>query len=360
MCFRFVTDFVVGRLPSAGRLFGGTHFDSVQWAFCGLGNESPTKLPSADTTRLVQHEWVLGYFQLLLRWLLRHSRGRGLVAGLLARVVHGDRVAGGWGIARGGGVRVRGKWTPLGCGGPFDRLRANGEGSKRACDVGWWGCAAARRTSGYRLSPVRRWRVWEVGEAETAPRRAPALDTGFRRYDGGGSAGRAGAGGYGGPFDRLRANGKGAKRACDVGWWGCAAARRTSGYRLSPVRRWRVWEVGEAETAPHRAPALDTGFRRYDCGGSAGRAGAGGDGGPPSCALRTGFDRLRANGRSLSVGIPAFSGMAVLSLAALRQAQGERNRASPLRFSWGRCALWGADWARRRGLRRRPCLWRCR
>ena len=127
----------------------------------------------------------------------------------------------------------------------------------------------------------------------------------------GGGAGHAGAGGGGGPpscalrtgFDRLRANGEGSKRACDVGWWGRAAARRTSGYRLSPVRRWRVWEVGEAETAPHRAPALDTGFRRYDGGGSAGRAWAGGCGGP--------FDRLRANGiahRPAPVGSGTVSG----------------------------------------------------
>ena len=73
----------------------------------------------------------------------------------------------------------------------FDRLRANGEGSKRACDVGWWGRAAARRTSGYRLSPVRRWRVWEVGEAETPPRRAPALDSRFTRERRVGVAGKS-------------------------------------------------------------------------------------------------------------------------------------------------------------------------
>ena len=97
-------------------------------------------------------------------------------------------VHGPWGEGSGGmGGRARGrcqgagKWGVVCGGGPpscalrtgFDRLRANGEGSERACDVGWWGRAAARRTSGYRLSPVRRWRVWEVGEAETPPRRHP-------------------------------------------------------------------------------------------------------------------------------------------------------------------------------------------
>ena len=108
---------------------------------------------------------------------------------------------------------------------------------------------------------------------------------------------RAGAVGGGGPFDRLRANGI-SKRACDVGWWGRATARRTSGYRLSPVRRWRVWEVREAEAPragplpwvpafarttvggggaacrycvglPHPAP-LDSCLRRNDAGSSAG------------------------------------------------------------------------------------------
>ena len=211
-----------------------------------------------------------------------------------------------------------GRAGAVGGGGPFDRLRANGI-SKRACDVGWWGRAAARRTSGYRLSPVRRWGgpVWEVpwvpARGGGAPRRAPALGSRFRENDGGRgerrweSAGRAGAVGGGGPFDRLRANGN-AKRACDVGWWGRAAARRTSGYRLSPVRRWRVWEVGEAETAPPRpCPApkarwVPAGFR----GNFAGRL----ERGRPACR----GSRLRGND----------------------------------------------DTARRRGLRRRPCLWRCR
>ena len=71
-----------------------------------MGNESPTKLAFADTTRLVQSEWVLGDFRRVSRRFLRHSRGRGLVAGVLARVVHGRRVGEGTAFAQWGGVRV--------------------------------------------------------------------------------------------------------------------------------------------------------------------------------------------------------------------------------------------------------------
>ena len=85
-----------------------------------------------------------------------------------------------------------------------------------------------------------------IGDGDgPSPRTCPGFPL-SRERRWGGAVGRAGAGGGGGPFDRLRANGI-SKRACDVGWWGRAAARRTSGYRLSPVRRWRVWEVREAE-----------------------------------------------------------------------------------------------------------------
>ena len=105
-----------------------------------------------------------------------------------------------------------------------------------------------------------------------------------------GCAGRAGAVGGGGPFDRLRANGI-SKRVCDVGWWGRVAARRTSGYRLSPVRRWRVWEVREAEAAPRRAPALGSRFRREDGGGSG-----------PLAGFVSGY-------RTPPLWIPAFAGM---------------------------------------------------
>ena len=56
-------------------------------------------------------------------------------------------------------------WVPA-----FARTTVGGSGGTRG---GWWGRAAAWRTSGYRLSPVRRWRVGEVREPETAPRPPP-------------------------------------------------------------------------------------------------------------------------------------------------------------------------------------------
>ena len=64
-----------------------------------------------------------------LRMLLRHSWGRGLVAGVLARVVHGRRVGEGTAFVQWGGVRVEGAsggGAPFVC--PQDRLRqAQGE-----------------------------------------------------------------------------------------------------------------------------------------------------------------------------------------------------------------------------------------
>ena len=65
----------------------------------------------------------------LLRMLPRHSWGRGLVAGVLARVVHGRRVGEGTAFVQWGGVRVEGAsggGAPFEC--PQDRLRqAQGE-----------------------------------------------------------------------------------------------------------------------------------------------------------------------------------------------------------------------------------------
>ena len=154
-----------------------------------------------------------------------------------------------------------------------------------------------------------------------------------------------------GPFDRLRANGI-SKRACDVGWWGRAAARRTSGYRLSPVRRWRVWEVSrERRRDPRRAPALGSRRRRERRWGGVGRAAAGGGGG----ALRQaqGERNLEARLRCGLVGAcrrpaDAFAGMTRVvrndgggvPRGGWRQAQGERN---PKRA----CGLVGACPARR-------------
>ena len=164
---------------------------------------------------------------------------------------------------------------------PFDRLRANGN-AKRACDVGWWGRAAARRTSGYRLSPVRRlgvfgtrggwwWRralrqaqgerrgceatpaMWVGGGVR--PPGAP-LDTGFRLYDGGGSEKferrrrRRAA-----PLPRvpaLRENdggGSGGNGRC--WWWGASPGYRTVG-AAAPLDSPFDFPQGER---PHHGPA---------------------------------------------------------------------------------------------------------
>ena len=223
-------------------------------------------------------------------------------------------VRGAWEEGRGGdGVGAMGSCQGVfGCGGwwwwrapfecpqdrPFDRLRANGEGAKCACDVGWRGRAAARRTSGYRLSPVRRWRVWEVGEAE-APRAAPLpwVPAKAGTTVGGGCAGRAGAVGGGGPrpaplpwvpaFARTTEGGVcGTRGSC---WWrralrqaqgerrGCEARLRCGlvGACRRPAHLWipafagtTMAGVGSSRGggAPRRAPALGSRFRENDGG----------------------------------------------------------------------------------------------
>ena len=224
-------------------------------------------------------------------------------------------VFGGWGcgIGDGDGPAPR---PALG-----SRFRENDGGGSGGTRGGWWGRAAARRTSGYRLSPVRRWRVWEVREAETAPRRAPALGSRFRENDGGGVCGTrtlCGAGPGGALLDRLRANGI-AKRACDVGWWGSAAARRTSGYRLSPVRR--LAGVGSARGAgdgPAPRPALGSRFRENDGGGGVRDA-------RELCGARALW--IPGSGRTESRTTPA---MGLVGDAAARAASGYR--LSPLRL----------------------------
>ena len=114
-----------------------------------------------------------------------------------------------------------------------------------------------------------------------APRRAP-LDTGFRRYDDGGL--RVGkcwrCWGAGAPFecpqDRLR-------QAQGERTWG-AGLRRGMGDAMG-------------EETPRAAPLWIPAFAGTTM-GVCGSASAGGVGvrGPPSSALRTGFDRLRGNG----------------------------------------------------------------
>ena len=237
-------------------------------------------------------------------------------------------------------------------GGPFDRLRARCEaragvgggvpppgapldtGFRRYDDGGCGKFERRRRPAprpcpGFPLSRERRW-----GGAGAAcrfcvglPHPAP-LDSCLRRNDAGSSAGttvgecgtRGGCGWGREPFDRLRANGI-SKRACDVGWWGRAAARRTSGYRRRALRRWlrangsldrrscsnhapMPWVSGsgangtapapldsclrrnDARRRPHPAPlapALGSRFRENDGGGRVRDArGLRGGGGDPS------------------------------------------------------------------------------
>ena len=214
---------------------------------------------------------------------------------------------------------------------PQDRLRqAQGErrgfGARLRCGL----VGACRRPAHLWIPAFAGTTMAGVGSRRGGDAPAPGPCPGFplsreRRW---GSAGHAGAGGGGGRpscalrtgFDRLRANGEGSKRACDVGWWGRAAARRTSGYRLSPVRRWRVWEVGEAETAPHRRPCPGFPLPRER------RLGV--------CGTRGGWWRRRAH-----EGGPQDR---------LRQAQGERNRASPCPFGFGHSIGVGAGISRER------------
>ena len=189
------------------------------------------------------------------------------------------------------------------------------------------------------------------------------LDTGFRRYDDGGcgkfESRRRPCPGFPlsrerrlgerwdarglvvveGPFDRLRANGI-SKRACGVGWWGRAAAWRTSGYRLSPVRRWRVWEVREAE-APRAAPLPWVPAKAGTTVGGSGAACRYCVGLPhpaplDSCLRRNDARRRRRRPRTAPLPwVPAFARTTVGGVCgtrrrcwcrrALRQAQGERS-----------------------------------
>ena len=105
------------------------------------------------------------------------------------------------------------------------------------------------------------------------------------------------------------------------------------------------WGCDGGGDAPRRAP-LDTGFRRYDDGGV--RVGkcwrCWGGGGGPSSALRTRFDRLRANG----LGVRALDGEWGMRWGRRRPAPRPSGyRLSPVRrWGWvrvGKCwRCWGA------------------
>ena len=223
-------------------------------------------------------------------------------------------VRGAWEEGRGGGgVGAMGSCQGVfGCG-----IGAGGGGAPRPCpgfprkgndDGGggagavegagsggcWWGRAAARRTSGYRLSPVRRWRVWEVREAE-APRAAPLpWVPAFARTTVGGAGPLAGSCvglPHPAPLDScLRRNDArevaeavgDVPRAAPLPWVPAFARTTVSGERERrsrlqapfPVLGYRtppLWIPAFAGMtrdgdAPHRAPALGSRFRENDGG----------------------------------------------------------------------------------------------
>ena len=165
---------------------------------------------------------------------------------------------------------------------PLSRERRWGERNlrERACDAGFGGGAAARRTSGYRLSPVRRWRVWEVRETETAPRRAPALGS--------------------------RESGN------DGGWGAVPLAGTVSGYRTPPL--WIPAFAGMTRRGAGETDAVGGGVRAAPAhlwipafaGTTMAGVGSTRDGdGPASPPLQS------TNGHVLLVGVPAFAGTTV-------------------------------------------------
>ena len=158
----------------------------------------------------------------------------------------------------------------------------------------------------------------EGGQGCTAPRPCPGFPfSRERRWAGCGPVGAAGGGG--GPFvcpqDRLRqAQGERIWEAplrrgggCDGGR-GCPAPRPCPGFPFSRERRW---------------------------------AGCGpvGAGGPPSCVLRTGFDRVRANG----LGERACGGVLVGLGSGWGVVLGRRHASGfliALEVEWGAMAVW--------------------
>ena len=152
-----------------------------------------------------------------------------------------------------------------GGGGPFDRLRANGIAEARV-----------------------RWGVGDAMGDRGAPRRAP-LDSCLRRNDARGGVRDGDArGGGGGPALRPCPQDKLPDESSGNDDGGCGGMR----WREGLVSGWGPAIAGGDGSANR---PYDLGFSRERT-RAGGGAGAAGGGGPPSCVLRTGFDRLRANG----------------------------------------------------------------
>ena len=113
----------------------------------------------------------------------------------------------------------------------------------------------------------------------------------------GGCAGAAGGGGPSTGSGRTgvrSATAVGSRGRDGGGGWGCPA-RRTSGYRLSPVRRWRVYGPALDAGVGRGVPLGGTGDSRIapttGCGGVGDAMGVGDGGALPGAPLDTGFRR---------------------------------------------------------------------
>ena len=277
----------------------------------------------------------------------RERRGAVVLVDVLACVLHGGRVAEASGLALGARVRVGGR-------APFDRLRANGFVG-RACKGGVVvGCPAPLDTGFRRYDDGGVYGVserllvaeWEVPAAAGRAVREPPL----RCVWGVGDA--TGVGGGGGPplwipaFAGTTMVGCSGSASAVGGGMGSSRCCGTGGSRTDPTVRlgsrrcdggWWWWP----------AP-LDTGFRRYDDGGCAGRqvllaaewevpaaAGRAVREPPLRCVWGVG-DATGVGGggpRPAPLWIPAFAGTTMGGVAGgeccwwrrtLRQAQGKR------------------------------------
>ena len=193
-----------------------------------------------------------------------------------------------WGPASAAGV---GLGSPALAGRPFESLRVIGIATRpygvwgrRRCDGGWWWGCPTPRTSGYRLSPVRRLRVCGPASAAGVGVGGPAAagrairESPLRCVRG---VGNARGGGWGVPrpahlwipaFAGTTTAGERVSEGC---WWR-GALRQAQGERGWEARvRWGVGDAMGDGDAPRRAP-LDTGFRRYDDGGGGLARAAGG------------------------------------------------------------------------------------
>ena len=185
------------------------------------------------------------------------------------------------------------------------RFRENDDGGVGVGECCWWRAGGpARRDGRFANRPYDG--VWERRRCDEGwlwgcPAHAP-LGTGFRRYDGGGCAGTASAASVG---RGSRSAGRALREAPLRCFRGVENARGVvgglprpcpSGYRLSPVRRWRVCGSANAAGVGRGSRSGGTGDSRI---APTTGCDARGRGFLPARERRAGeapFDRLRANG----------------------------------------------------------------